>query len=197
MQLGDWSWLEIAKLATGVLTPVTLAGLGVYIHRVTKRFEHIQWRNQKLIEKRLAVYDALAPDLNDILCYFTYVGCWRDLDPPSVVALKRTVDKKMYLAAPLFSDEFFRACMRFQELCYEPFAGWGRDALLRAKFERRKEARTKDWRSDWDTYFSANVSDPKDISDAYKCVMAAFARDIEVHSDFAMPLATRISANIR
>jgi hypothetical protein len=35
--------------------------LGIYIHRVTKRFEHLQWRSQKLVEKRLAVYDDLAP----------------------------------------------------------------------------------------------------------------------------------------
>lgn len=199
MGLGEWNWLEIVKLVVGILTPITLAGVGVYIHRITKRFEHIQWRNQKLIEKRLAIYDSLAPDFNDILCYFTYVGCWRDLDPPSVVSLKRAIDKKIYLAAPLFSVEFFKACMQFQELCYESFNGWGQDALLRSHFERRRAARAKDWRSDWDTCYctSDNVTNPKDISAAYKRVMAAFARDLEADPDFDMPTAARISTNIK
>ena len=43
-----------------------------------------------------------APSLNDILCYFTYVGSWRDQDPPDVIRLKRSVDRKIYLPAPLF-----------------------------------------------------------------------------------------------
>src|SRR5256885_5580381 len=106
MDAGSWSWLEVAKLSASLLVPAALAALGIYIHRVTKQFEHLQWRSQKLVEKRLGVYDDLAPQLDDLLCYFTYVGCWRDLDPPDVVALKRVVDKKVYLAAPLFSVEF-------------------------------------------------------------------------------------------
>lgn len=102
-----WNSLEIAKLLAGLLTPTAIAVLGIYIHRVTKRFEYLQWRNQKLIERRLAIYDDLAPQLNDLRCYFTYVGSWKELDPPAVVALKRTIDKKIHLAAPLFSVLFF------------------------------------------------------------------------------------------
>ncbi len=136
-----WNSLEIAKLVAGLLTPAALAAFGVYIHRVTKRFEHLQWRSQKLIETQLKVYDDLAPQLNDLLCYFTYVGCWKELDPPAVVALKRAIDKKMFLAAPLFSESFFSACMEFQNLCFETYSGWGRDALLRAQFQRREQAR--------------------------------------------------------
>ena len=57
------------------------------VHRMTKQFEHAQWRSQKLVEKRLAVYDDMVPAFNDLLCYFTYVGSWRDLNPPTVVSL--------------------------------------------------------------------------------------------------------------
>ena len=56
-----WNTLEIAKLAVSVLTPAAIAILGIYIHRVTKRFEDSQWKSQKLIEKRIAIYDDLAP----------------------------------------------------------------------------------------------------------------------------------------
>jgi hypothetical protein len=139
MDAGHWNWLEVAKLTAGALTPVALAALGVYIHRVTKSFENLQWRSQKLIEKRLSVYDDLAPHFNDLLCYFTYIGCWKELDPSVVLALKRTMDKKIHIAAPLFSAAFFDACENFQNLCFETYGGWGRDAY----FERNLSAESR------------------------------------------------------
>lgn len=85
MNPAPWNSLEITKLLAGLVTPAVLAFIGIYIHRITKRFEHLQWRSQKLIETRLKIYEELAPQLNDLLCYFTYVGCWKDLDPPAVL----------------------------------------------------------------------------------------------------------------
>jgi len=197
MNPSPWNSLEIAKLVAGLLTPAALAALGVYIHRVTKRFEYLQWRNQKLIETRLAIYNDLAPQFNDLLCYFTYVGCWKDLDPPVVVALKRTMDKKIHLAAPLFSISFFSACMEFQNLCFETYSGWGRDALLRTQFQRRQEARPTDWKDEWNECFSSSASDPKAIRDAYKKVVEAFVADIEVHPSFVVPHSGGIPGNIK
>lgn len=197
MNAGPWNWLEIAKLLIGLLTPAALAIFGIYVHRVTKRFEHLQWRSQKLIEKRLSVYDDLAPLLNDVLCYFTYVGCWKDLSPPNVVALKRTLDKKIYLAAPLFSEAFFSACMNFQNLCFETYTGWGRDALLRTKWQRRKEACSNEWNKDWADCFSNSESDPKEIRSAYRRIMESFAVDIGVHPSFVVPHSGGVPGNIR
>lgn len=192
-----WNSLEIAKLIGGLITPAVLAGLGIYIHRVTKRFEHNQWRTQKLIEKRLTVYDDLAPHFNDLLCYFTYVGCWKELDPPSIVAFKRVMDKKIHLAAPLFSPEFFLACSKFQNLCFETYGGWGKDALLRTHSERRQTARHGDWNDDWNTCFSSSPSDAKDIRTAYVIVMQLFSADIGVNQSPAIPDTGRIPKNIR
>ena len=192
-----WNSLEVAKLVGGLVTPAVLAGLGIYIHRVTKRFEHHQWRTQKLIEKRLAVYDDLAPHFNDLLCYFTYVGCWKELDPPAVVALKRTMDKKIHLAAPLFGPEFFGACKYFQDLCFETYGGWGKDAQLRTHFERRQEARPDDWKVEWNDYFSSEPSDPKAIKTAYVEVMKHFSADIGVHQAPTITHGGRIPNNIR
>ena len=82
MNPAPWNSLEITKLLAGLVTPAVLAFIGIYIHRITKRFEHLQWRSQKLIETRLKIYEELAPQLNDLLCYFTYVGCWKTLTLP-------------------------------------------------------------------------------------------------------------------
>jgi hypothetical protein len=197
MNAGPWSWLEVAKLLAGLLTPAALAVFGLYVHRVTKRFEHLQWRSQKLIEKRLAIYDDLAPLLNDLLCYFTYVGCWKDLDPPSVVMLKRTIDKKVHLAAPLFSESFHTVCAEFQNLCFETYTGWGRDALLRTQWQRRKEARANGWKQEWVDCFTDSVSDPQIVRSAYRKVMEAFAVDIGVHPSFVVPHSGGVPGNIR
>jgi hypothetical protein len=197
MSAGPWNWLELAKLLAALLTPAALAIFGIYVHRVTKRFEHLQWRSQKLVEKRLDIYDDLAPLLNDVLCYFTYVGSWKDLDPPRVVALKRTIDKKIHLAAPLFSETFFAASMEFQSLCFETYTGWGRDALLKTKLQRRKEARPNDWKEEWAECFSNSESDPKEIRRTYFKIIESFAVDIGVHPSFVVPLSGGVPGNIR
>ena len=195
MSPGPWNWLEVAKLAAGLLVPATLAAFGVYIHRVTKRFEYILWRNQKLIETRLAIYNDLAPQLNDLLCYFTYVGSWKELDPPDLVALKRKIDKKIHISGPLFSPGFFSACMELQNLCFETYSGWGRAALLRTQFQRRSQARP-DWKNEWNECFSENPSDPQAIRAAYSRVMEAFATDIGVHPSFVVPRPGHVPGNI-
>ncbi|RJG14010.1 hypothetical protein D3879_12585 [Pseudomonas cavernicola] len=189
--------MEVAKLTASLLVPGALAALGVYIHRVTKRFEHLQWRSQKLIEKRLAVYDDLAPQLNDLLCYYTYVGGWRDLTPPSVIAMKRVVDKKIYLAAPLFSEEFFASCIEFQSLCFETYTGWGRDTCLRTLFERRREGWLKDWNPEWESCFSKEAVDPALVRKSHQRVMEAFSQDIGVHSSFVVPMSGSVPLNVR
>ena len=197
MENGPWNWLEIAKLSASVMTPVVLAAFGIYVHRITKRFEHVQWRSQKLIEKRLSIYDDLSPLFNDVLCYFTYIGCWRDLNPPDVVNLKRSIDKKIHLAAPLFGQKFFDACMAFQALCFETYTGWGRDALLRTAFIRRSECRPDDWNSEWEACFAKSAADPNSVRDAYRKVMEAFSEDIGVHALSVIPPSGRPPLNVR
>jgi hypothetical protein len=191
----DWNSLEIAKLAVSCATPIVVGCLGIYIHRVTKRFEHSQWRNQKVIEKRLAIYDELAPHLNDLLCYYTYVGNWRDLDPTAIVAMKRDVDKKIYLAQPLFSPAFFGACMNFMSLCYETYTGWGEDAKLRSKFEHRR-AKHPNWSPTWEAFFSDKPSEPQELRQAYKQLMRVFASEVGLTTPVNIPTG-RVPGNIK
>jgi hypothetical protein len=196
MSAGPWNWLEVAKLLAALLAPAALAVFGVYIHRITKRFENLQWRSQKLVEKRLAIYDDLAPHLNDLMCYFTYLGGWKTLNPPDVVLLKRTMDRKIHLAAPLFSESFFSACMEFQALCFETYTGWGRDALLRTQWKRRQEAGPQDWKEEWAECFSSSISNPELIRNSYRKVMEAFAVNIGVHPSFVVPHSGGVPGNI-
>lgn len=70
----SWNSLEIAKLAVAALTPLVVAAIGLVVVRATKRIEAGQWINQKLVEKRIALLGDALPQLNDLYCYFVYVG---------------------------------------------------------------------------------------------------------------------------
>jgi hypothetical protein len=66
------------------------------VARLTERFKVTLWTNQKVIEKRIDVYDKLAPMLNDLYCYFYYVGNWKELTPIRIIETKRKLDKTFY-----------------------------------------------------------------------------------------------------
>lgn len=88
-----WNSLEIVKLAAEVLTPVSVAAFGWLVSHRLKQLELVQWTNQKLIEKRLALYDTIAPLLNRLLCFYTWVGPWKDISPDDVIRAKRELDQ--------------------------------------------------------------------------------------------------------
>lgn len=96
--LESWNSLEVVKLLIGVLTPLSVAAFGWFISHRLKRFELMQWSNQKLVEKRLTLYDFLAPRLNKLLCFYTWIGDWKDISPQDVVKTKRDLDQSMYIS---------------------------------------------------------------------------------------------------
>jgi hypothetical protein len=82
-----------AKLFVSLLTPIAVVAIGYFLNARLRSIEERRWLNQKVIEKRLALFESMAPKLNDLLCYFTYVGHWKELQPPRIIGLKREPDK--------------------------------------------------------------------------------------------------------
>lgn len=191
-----WNSLEILKLVVAASTPLIVILIGLLLNQKLKKFEHRQWRNQKLIEKRLTIYDEIAPLLNDLLCYFTFVGYWRDCKPDEIVKLKRTLDKKLYLAKPIFSDDFFDEAMAFIDACYKPFQGWGVDAKLLTSFQRRKESFGADWKTDWETLFITDhkeIASPEMIRGSYNRIMRILSQDIGITDSKSTDSQQRLS----
>ena len=197
--MNPWNSLEIVKLAASLLTPIAVAVVGLWINRRLKKFEQLQWANQKVVEKRLVVFDQIAPLLNDLLCYFTYIGCWKDLTPPDVVKLKRGLDRIAYVNAPLFPPAFFDRYNAFIELCYRPFAGWIQDAKLRTLTERRKEAAGTSWKAEWDSCFaeSSECYDPKKVQGAYWELVSYLAGELGIGIQLESVPVGKIPFNIR
>ena len=71
-----WNSLECVKLAVSVLTPVMVLIVGLWVKGLAQKLEDMQWANRTLVEWRIKVYDEVAPKLNDLLCYFTFLGNW-------------------------------------------------------------------------------------------------------------------------
>ena len=142
---------------SSVLTPVVVVIVGVVL---TRR----QSRNQELVKVRLDYYQQLAPDLNRLMCYMTFIGSWRDDSPVAIVALKRALDARFYCAASLFSSRVLIAYSSFMDGCFDTFGRWGDDARLNTSAYRRRQGwqLPGGWDPDWDQRFA--IEDHQEIT---------------------------------
>jgi hypothetical protein len=180
----EWTSLEIAKLAASTLTPVSVALLGLFLGRAAKRFEARQWANQKVIEKRLVIYDAMSLPLNDLLCYFSRVGNWKEQSPPEVIAIKRRLDKHAHVHRSLFSAEWFTSYNAFIDSMFRTWSGEGHDARILTDAEKHRSAWAnagKQWDPSWDDRFDTTKVLPiESVNAAYAALMGCFARELGV-----------------
>jgi len=190
-----WNSLEVAKLLVSVLTPLLLVGIGYLINQAGRRvqesqmanqrlLEDAQWGNRKLIERRLDLYGDMAPRLNDLLCFFTFVGDFKEIAPDDAVAIKRQLDKAFYVNRFLFSDSFSALYGRFMSACFRTFTGSGRNALLRSRpGEQARERGLSSIPEDWQGMFvdEDDAADMVTIRSAYEELMTGFANEIGVH----------------
>jgi hypothetical protein len=153
-----WNSLEVGKMIISALTPIIVAILAFRFNRLIKKREKIQWTNQKVLEKRIEIYDTIVPGLNDILCYYAFIGNWKELTPINIVETKRFLDKKVNIYAPLFSLGLLSEYNNYIDLCFESFTGWGNDAKIKSLYIRRKECQSN-WQDEWDEYFSSEYID--------------------------------------
>ena len=194
-----WNSLEIVKLLVGVLTPLSVAVFGWWISRRLKVFEHLQWANQRVVEKRLRVYEELVPLLNDLLCYFTYVGSWKSREPAEIIASKRRLDRIAYVNAPLLPQDFLKQYNAFISLCFHTYSGWGQDAKLRTKSQRRKEALADAWQDSWADCFACDedCTEPAELQNAYHDLVAYLARELGVGVQAKAVETGRLPTHIR
>ncbi len=140
MEDNIWNDLEIAKLVVSMLTALVLIFVPYWIERVVRRLETINWTNQKVIERKLQVYDETMPLLNDLLCFYTRIGNWQELSPAQIKDIKRTLDKKIHITKPLFSDVFYAKYVFFINLCFLTYQGSGQHAKLRVNMDKYHES---------------------------------------------------------
>jgi hypothetical protein len=172
----SWNSLEITRLAIDILTPLSVTALGWLISRRLKQLELVQWTNQKLIEKRLDIYDRIAPLLNRLLCFYTWVGDWKEISPDDVIHTKRELDKTLHIYRHLFDDGVYFAYQDFVHVLFETHAGAGLDAKIRSLIESPDGDRARHGSHTWDPawtlrFSTTHVADRADVRRLYLRLM--------------------------
>jgi len=179
----SWSSVQIVTVIVDAATPVTVVVLGVIFARASGKIEQVQWANQTLVTRRLQIFDMLAPGLNQLLCFATFVGSWKEIDPRKAVTIKRGLDQIMYANKVLFSDELFTAYQEFMTSLFLMFATTDADALVRAPISHTLGDRRKlDWWEDTMTrlFSVAEAIEIGKINDAYDALSQQFRSDLYV-----------------
>ncbi len=181
--MASWNSLQAATLVVEALTPLTVAGLGVFIARTSRRIEQVQWANQTVVSRRLDIFAQVAPGLNQLLCFATFVGGWKEIQPRQAIALKRKLDETMYASKVLFSDQLFAAYHHFMTTLFAMYATTGADAHLRAPIDSQwGDRRNMPWWEDSMTsLFSADgIVSTDDVQAAYDQLAQRFRADLYV-----------------
>ena len=177
-----WNSVQIVTVIVAAATPVTVAILGVIFARASRKIEQVQWANQTVVTRRLDVFDKLAPGLNQLLCFATFVGTWKDTDPRKAIAIKRDLDQIMYANKVLFSDELFAAYHRFMTVLFDMFGTTGADAKVRAPIESRWGTRRdlQWWNDVMSRLFTDEAVSLDDIQQAYDALGEQFRANLYV-----------------
>jgi hypothetical protein len=182
----EWTSLEIVKLVIDVLTPIAVVVLGIFVARTTSRLEQHQWASQKVVESRLEVFKEVAPKLNRLLCFHTFVGTWKDILPDDMIRMKRELDETMHVNRILFSQELFDSYYGFINLLFETFRAADKDAAIRADIDNPLGSRRRLtwWSEDLvDRFSSDDIPTHKEVADAYHELGESFRRDLYVTNE--------------
>jgi hypothetical protein len=181
--MASWNSLQAATLVVEALTPLTVAGLGIFIARASRRIEQVQWANQTVVSRRLDIFAQVAPGLNQLLCFATFVGGWKEIQPRQAIALKRKLDETMYASKVLFSDQLFAAYHHFMTTLFAMYASTGADAHLRAPIDSQwGDRRNLPWWEDSMTslFSPHSIVSTDDAQAAYEQLAQRFRADLYV-----------------
>jgi hypothetical protein len=183
-----WTSLEAANFIADAFLPLIVLGTGYFLNQSVKRLEQAQWTNQKLVEKRLQLYDELAPLLNRLFCFYMWIGYWKDVSPKDVLEAKRTLDREFNIYRHLLSEELFRAYNTYSHVLFTTYSGPGEDAKIRSLISgldgNRRTHRNYEWDPAWENAFTASTftADKQEIEETYFAVMEAFRRCLGIDS---------------
>jgi len=179
----SWTGVQIATLAVDALTPLAVVGLGVFVAKASRRIEQVQWANQIVITRRLDIFAQLGPGLNKLLCFATFLGRWKEIQPIHAIAMKRELDEIMYTNRVLFSDQLFDAYHWFMAAIFAMYATVGSDARLRAPIDSTLgDRRNMEWWDDSMTtlFIREDFASLEHIQEAYEKLASQFRTELYI-----------------
>jgi hypothetical protein len=172
--------LQIAIVIVALAAIVVIIIQAIRFSRIKKQLLTQYQSNQKLVEKRIEVYERMGPKLNDIVSFFCYTGNWKELAPPDIMELKRELDKDIQIHTALFSDELISTYNALMQLCFVAHTGWEHNEKIKSLYELRQE-KTPGWLDVWIPYFDTNnVVEGVLVKERYDDLLAFFKKDIHL-----------------
>lgn len=173
-----WNSLEIVKMIISALTPIIGGIIAWRLSKISKKVEKKQWTDQKIIEKRLEIYEDVVPKLNDLYCFYQKVGAWKSITPPRVIQIKRELDKAFHINNYLFKNDVLIIYNDFIDACFETYTGSGQGAKIIAEFQERKKY-AAEWEGEWDALFSVSKeANTNETANKYKLLLQSFRNEL-------------------
>lgn len=173
-----WNSLKIPISIIAALAPFIIAFLVFRYKRIIKGLDKKYQTNQRIVEKRIEIYDRIGPKLNDIYCFYCYNGNWKEISPMDIVRLKKDLDKDINVSTPLFSNELNEKYIDFMRLCFVAFSGWEHDEKIKSLYELRQEHNVE-WNDDWIPFFDTNnVVEAVKLKERYDELIETFKKDM-------------------
>jgi hypothetical protein len=175
-----WNSLKIVVIIMAIAGPIVIVFLAIRFNRMKKRLLNEHQVNQRLVEKRIELYDRIGPKLNDIFSFFSYTGNWKELSPMDIMNLKRELDKEINTNTPLFSDQLSTKYEAFILLCFVSHSGWEHQEKIKSLYELRQE-NNSGWDNDWIPYFDTNnVVNAIILKERYDELMEYFKKELSL-----------------
>jgi hypothetical protein len=189
-----WTSLEVTKLIVAILTPVTVAYFGyLFQQQITNQnsiaqqqiaIQTREWQSQqRLLERRLQVYDAIRVELNRIYCFIEDVGTWKDDTPATVVRYKRDIDQTMYSQSALWSADTVQAYKSYMDAAFEPYQGIGVDAKIKTSAWQKKVG-VPGWQEAWSEKLTGSLDEAH--RQKYDKLISLISRDLSFPSEQSM-----------
>jgi hypothetical protein len=197
--LGLWNSLEVVKLIISLSVPILLF---VITKQTNDRLKDIEAKehetllvnqsllenNKRIYEHRYLLYQEVSLKLNHILCYFNYVGRWKELSPIQIIEDKRFCDERIYSNAILFSHEFVLEYRNFIRTAFKEFSGEGFDAKLKTDLNAHKinfPDKALWSKNNWDKYFMApneynEIDIQRSVFNKYNDLLKLIAKELAI-----------------
>lgn len=181
-----WNSLEIVKVTISILTPLLIVFVGYKVRKIILNIEKSQWINQVIIKWKIDSYEDIAPIINDIYCFFLYIGSWKEMTPEDIIKYKRVLDKKIYVIAPIFSSNLKQAYDEFIDACFDSYRGQGLDSGLKTGFDSRQKY-ANEWKEEWENLFSEDKTSRELITNKYDVLMSVFSHELNLSLNINKP----------
>ena len=171
-------WIEFARLGVAALTPLMTLVVGILVVHLGTKLDATKQLHAELLRKRLALFEDIAPKLNDIHCFFLAIGHWADLSPEEVIKRKRAIDRSIQVNRYLFRSDFWDAYQRFEQAHFEMFAAVGQPARLRMDLPYVRERVGEHFKNEWTAFVSAKPGDHDEQRRLYQALMNTLGKEI-------------------